>query len=247
MIEVTNLTKTYGKGHNLFVALSDVSFTIPDGKTAAIIGKSGSGKSTLLHLLGGLDHATNGHIVINGQDLTTMKRKAMDHFRAEQLGFVFQSFFVEANQTCYQNVALPLEITQVPLRSRRALVEAALEKVDLTDKITAKAGSLSGGQKQRLALARAIVNKPSLILADEPTGNLDSITGERIVDLLFEQQRQQDSALIIVTHDADLAARCDMQIRIRDGKIEEVIGSQVRPAVNQPVLSPKRIARNRKA
>ncbi len=228
MIEVVHVTKTYGKGQNLFTALDDVSFTIPEGKTAAIMGKSGSGKSTLLHLLGGLDHATSGNIIVNGQDLTKLKRKAMDRFRAQELGFVFQSFFVEAVQTCYQNVALPLEINEVPYKQRRPLVRRALKEVDLEEKINVKAGNLSGGQKQRLALARAIVNKPGLLLADEPTGNLDSATGELIIQLLFKLQRQQGSALIIVTHDADLAARCDMQINIKDGRIQNTAQPQLR-------------------
>jgi putative ABC transport system ATP-binding protein len=229
MIRVRDLTKTYGKKSTLFTALDDVSFEIPDGKTAAIIGKSGSGKSTLLHLLGGLDRATSGSIEIGDQDLTKLKGKGMDKFRARQLGFVFQSFFVEAGQTCYQNVALPLEISEVSLLTRRKLVKAALAQVDLSDKINVKAGNLSGGQKQRLAIARAIVNKPSLLLADEPTGNLDSVTGDLIIKLLFDLQKKQGSALIIVTHDADLAARCDMQISIKDGRIETQMNSLPKP------------------
>ena len=221
MIEVQQLSKTFGKGDSAFTALDNVSFTIPDGKTAAIVGKSGSGKSTLLHMLGGLERPTSGSIVINGHDLTTFKSKAMDKFRATELGFVFQSFFVEANQSCYQNIDLPLEISEIPLRARRARVEAALEAVELSDKLKVKAANLSGGQKQRLAIARAIVNKPSLILADEPTGNLDSVTGDKIMDLLFNLHAQQGSDLIIVTHDHDLAARCDMQIYIHDGQVIE--------------------------
>jgi putative ABC transport system ATP-binding protein len=219
MIEVWGVSKVYGKKQSAFSALKDVSFTIPDGKTAAIIGKSGSGKSTLMHLLGGLDHASGGAIVINNQDLTRLKRKAMDRFRAKELGFVFQSFFVEGAATCYQNVSLPLEINKVPKRKRRALIEKALAQVELTDKSNEKARNLSGGQKQRLALARAIVNGPHLILADEPTGNLDSATGETIIQLLFSLHRDLGSALVIVTHDHELAARCDMQISLKDGEI----------------------------
>lgn len=221
MIEVSQLSKIFGKGDSAFTALSDVSFKIPDGKTAAIVGKSGSGKSTLLHLLGGLERVTSGKIIINQQELTSMKGKSMDRFRAQELGFVFQSFFVEANQSCYQNVALPLEISEVSLGERRAKVEAALAAVELSDKLKVKAANLSGGQKQRLAIARAIVNQPSLILADEPTGNLDSATGEKIMDLLFDLHKKQGSDLVIVTHDHDLAARCDLQIHIKDGKVAE--------------------------
>lgn len=222
MISVTGVGRTYGKKQNSFAALQDVSFSVPDATSLAIVGKSGSGKSTLMHLLGGLDTATHGEIIINGQNLSNLKAKAMDNFRARSLGFVFQSFFIEANQNCYQNVALPLEINNVPLSKRRALIEEALKQVDLLSKINEKAGNLSGGQKQRLALARAIVNKPQLILADEPTGNLDSATGDKITQLLFDTQRATNSTLIIVTHDQELAERCDMQINLRDGKIVNI-------------------------
>lgn len=229
MIQVEHLTKTYGKGQNVFAALDDVSFTIPDGKTAAIVGKSGSGKSTLLQLLGGLDRPTSGTISVNGEEITRLKGKALDRFRAQKLGFVFQAFFVEATQSCYQNVALPLEISNLSRSQRREKILAALEKVDLAEKINVQASKLSGGQKQRLAIARAIVTGPSLILADEPTGNLDSATGDRVVDLLFDLHREQGSTLVIVTHDTDLAARCDVQINIKDGKIASISGQKAAP------------------
>jgi putative ABC transport system ATP-binding protein len=223
MIEVKGLRKVYGKKDSTFEALKGVSFTIPDGATAAIVGKSGSGKSTLMHIMGGLDRPTEGEVVINDQSLGAMKRKQIDHFRAHELGFVFQSFFVEGNQTCYQNVALPLEINQTGIRGRKKLVEAALARVELSDKLKSHARNLSGGQKQRLAIARAIVNHPALIMADEPTGNLDSETGDKIIELLFGLNKKEGSTLIIVTHDADLAARCDMQISIKDGMVVDII------------------------
>jgi putative ABC transport system ATP-binding protein len=222
MIEVKNVRKVYGKKSSAFEALKGVSLKIPNGATVAIIGKSGSGKSTLMHIMGGLDRPTEGEVIVNGQSLGRMKRKQVDHFRANDLGFVFQSFFVEANQTCYQNVALPLEISETGLRNRRKLIESALEKVELSDKLNAKAKNLSGGQKQRLAIARAIVNNPTLLFADEPTGNLDSATGDKIIDLLFSLNKQNKSTLVVVTHDHDLAARCDMQIAIKDGEIVTV-------------------------
>lgn len=222
MIEVKNVRKIYGKKDSAFEALKGVSFTVPDGATVAIIGKSGSGKSTLMHIMGGLDHPTEGEVVVNGQSIGHMKRKQIDRFRSHDLGFVFQSFFVEANQTCYQNVALPLEISETGLRTRKQLIETALERVELLDKMKNKARNLSGGQKQRLAIARAIVNSPKLILADEPTGNLDSETGEKIIELLFALNQEQGSTLVVVTHDIDLAARCDIQILIKDGKIVAV-------------------------
>ena len=222
MIEIKDVHKVYGKKENTFVALNGVSFAIPTGATAAIIGKSGSGKSTLMHIMGGLDHPTEGEIAVDGKVLSAMKRKEIDHFRAHDLGFVFQSFFVEGNQTCYQNVALPLEINKTALSARKARIEEALQKVELGDKINNKARNLSGGQKQRLAIARAIVNKPKLLLADEPTGNLDSATGENVIKLLFDLNKTMGSTLVIVTHDPDLAARCDMQISVKDGEIVSV-------------------------
>jgi putative ABC transport system ATP-binding protein len=219
MINVEQVSKRYGKKANEFTALDAVSFEIPEGVTAAIIGKSGSGKSTLMHLIGGLDHATEGKVIINSKSIADLSDKAIDRFRGHDLGFVFQSFFIEPNTTCYQNVALPLEINDIPLLQRRKLVEDALEQVGLLDKINGKAGNLSGGQKQRLAIARAVVHKPKLILADEPTGNLDSTTGEQIIKLLFDLNKNTGTTLVIVTHDHELAARCQMQIELKDGRL----------------------------
>jgi putative ABC transport system ATP-binding protein len=224
MIELRGVSKVYGKKDSAFTALDDVSFAIPDKQTVAIVGKSGSGKSTLMHIIGGLDRPSSGEVLINGKSLASLKRKQMDIFRAQDLGFVFQSFFVEGNQTCYQNVSLPLEITEVPLRKRRAMIESALERVELLNKSGAKAKNLSGGQKQRLAIARAIVGKPKLIMADEPTGNLDSTTGDKVIELLFDLSKSLGSTLIIVTHDADLAARCTIQITMKDGRVQAVSG-----------------------
>lgn len=185
MIEVKSLTKTYGKKQNIFTALDDVSFTIPDGASVAIIGKSGSGKSTLMHTMSGLDKPQHGEVNVDGEDILKLKKKAVDHFRATQMSFIFQSFFVQANESCFDNVGLPLEIAGTAPRERRQRIIDALEAVELSDKIKSKAKNLSGGQKQRLAIARAIVNKPKILFADEPTGNLDSTTGDIIEDLLF--------------------------------------------------------------
>lgn len=221
-IEVRNVTKTYGKKQTKFTALEDVSFSIPDGATVAIVGKSGSGKSTLMHAMSGLDRPEVGEVVIDGEDILRLKAKQVDRFRAKKIGFIFQAFFVQANDSCYQNVVLPLEIAKVPRVERRVLVEAALKEVELTDKITSKARNLSGGQRQRLAIARAIVNRPSIIFADEPTGNLDSVTGETIEDLLFSLNKSLGTTLVIVTHDEQLAGRCQYQLHVKDGRVSEL-------------------------
>ncbi len=230
MIKVQGVTKSYGKKQSTFVALDDVSFEVPAGATVAIVGKSGSGKSTLMHAMSGLDQPEKGQIIVDGVDILKLKNRAVDRFRSESIGFIFQAFFVQANETCYQNVVLPLEIAKLPHAQRRQRVESALERVEILDKIDSKAGNLSGGQKQRLAIARAIVTKPKIIFADEPTGNLDSTTGERVEELLFSLNRQEGTILIIVTHDHQLAARCDQQIHIKDGKIEKIVTSAKKKA-----------------
>lgn len=223
MIKVIDITKTYGKGESLFTALYKVSTEIPAGASVAIIGKSGSGKSTLMHIMSGLDHPSDGEVIVNGKNLVGLKAKQIDAFRAKEMSFIFQAFFIEANQTCYQNVLLPLEIAKVGRRDRRKHVLEALRAVDLEDKVDSMAGDLSGGQKQRLAIARAIVNNPSLLFADEPTGNLDSATGDIIIDLLFELNKERNITLVIVTHDLELAKRTDMQIYLKDGEIEKTV------------------------
>lgn len=222
MIELKNITKTYGKKDNLFTALEDVSFDIQPGTSVAIVGKSGSGKSTLMHAMSGLDRPQQGEVLVNGVDILRLRPKATDAFRAREMGFVFQSFFIEAGETCYDNVSLSLEMAKVPRSERRERIETALKAVDLGDKIKEKAGNLSGGQKQRLAIARAIVGRPKILFADEPTGNLDTATSKIVEDLLFNYQKKQPATLILVTHDQDLAARCDVQVHIVDGKVTEI-------------------------
>jgi len=222
MIEVKHVTKTYGKKQNAFVALDNASFTIPDGASVAILGKSGSGKSTLMHAMSGLDRPETGEVIIDGQNILKLKSKQIDEFRSRQMSFIFQSFFVQANESCYDNVSLPLEIANVPIGKRRKKINEALVAVELLDKKASRARDLSGGQKQRLAVARAIVNDPKILFADEPTGNLDSVTGGVIEDLLFGYNKSRGVTLIIVTHDPDLARKCDIQIHIKDGKIESI-------------------------
>ena len=220
MIELKNVTKIYGKKKNQFVALNDVSLRIPTGVSVAILGKSGSGKSTLMHAISGLDRPQQGQVIIDGQDILKLKQKQVDEFRARKIGFIFQSFFVQGNESVADNVSLPLEIMKMPRGLRESKINEALKAVDLYEKRKNRAKDLSGGQKQRLAIARAIVGSPQIIFADEPTGNLDSETGAKVEELLFNYNKQEGTTLIIVTHDVDLAKKCDYQILIKDGKIK---------------------------
>lgn len=222
MIEVKNVTKSYGKKKQTFLALKNVSFSIPEGASVAIVGKSGSGKSTLMHAMSGLDRPQKGSITIDGENILKFKEKEIDTFRSEKIGFIFQSFYIQGNENCFDNVSLPLEIAGIPRSKRKKLVEKALEQVDLSEKIKQRAKNLSGGQKQRLAVARAIAVEPKILFADEPTGNLDSVTGEKIEQLLFGYNKQKNVTLIIVTHDEELAQKCDMRIYVKDGEVVKI-------------------------
>ena len=218
MIEVKNVTKIYNK-KNAFTALDNINLTIPSNTSVAILGKSGSGKSTLMHVISGLDKPQKGQVLVDGEDILRLKPRATDRFRASKMALIFQRFFVEGGESCYNNVSLSLETAGVPVRKRKKLIEQALQSVDLGDKIKSRAKDLSGGQKQRLAIARAIVGEPEILFADEPTGNLDSVTSKVIEDLLFNYQKKNRATLIIVTHDEELASRCNTVINIKDGKI----------------------------
>ena len=218
MIEVKNVTKIYNK-KNTFTALDNINLTIPSNTSVAILGKSGSGKSTLMHAISGLDKPQKGQVLVDGEDILRLKPRATDRFRASKMAFIFQSFFVEGGESCYNNVSLSLETAGVPVRKRKKLIEQALQSVDWGEKIKSRAKDLSGGQKQRLAIARAIVGEPEILFADEPTGNLDSVTSKVIEDLLFDYQKKNRATLIIVTHDEELASRCNTVINIKDGKI----------------------------
>ena len=220
MIEVKNITKIYGKKKNAFTALDRVSLNIEEGSSVAILGKSGSGKSTLMHAISGLDKPQKGRVLIDGEDILRLRPRATDRFRAQKMGFIFQSFFVEGGESCYDNVSLALETAGVARIGRKKRIIEALKAVDLGDKIRSRAKDLSGGQKQRLAIARAIVGRPQILFADEPTGNLDSATSKVIEDLLFNYCKENNATLIIVTHDEDLAQKCQRVIHIKDGKIE---------------------------
>ena len=239
MLEVKAVSRIYGKKEARFRALDNISFEVPEGSVIAIIGKSGSGKSTLMHLMSGLDSADDGKIMFHGKNIQGMKRKEAEKFRATEMGFIFQSFFIEPNQSVYQNVMLPLEIGRVKLSARKKMVLSALESVELLDKVKARARDLSGGQKQRLAIARAIVHKPKLIFADEPTGNLDSQTGERVIRLLFELNKTLGSTLVIVTHDSELANRCQVKIELHDGKVRAITKPSHSAHPTEPTHKPK--------
>lgn len=219
IIEAKNLTKTYGKKSAAFTALKSVDLQIEEGETLAIVGKSGSGKSTLMHLLALLDAPSSGVVKIDGIAASRLKGRKLNKLRNQRFGFVFQQFFMNANDTVLENVMLPLKIAKIGRFKRKKLALEALKTVGLEDKAKNKATDLSGGQKQRVCIARAIVNNPKIIFADEPTGNLDSGTGDKITDLLFDLAKKQGVTLIIVTHDEDLAKLCGRIIRLSDGVI----------------------------
>ena len=213
-----HVVRAYGKGENRFVALDDVSLDIKQGESVAIIGKSGSGKSTLMHLLALLDNPTAGSIAVSGQDSGSMKARQLNKLRNREFGFVFQQFFLNGNASVLENVILPLKIAGIGSRERKRRGLEALKQVELDDKAKNKANDLSGGQKQRVVIARALVNNPNIIFADEPTGNLDSVTGKLVEDMLFSLNKKKNITLIVVTHDHDLAKRCDRALHIKDGK-----------------------------
>lgn len=217
IIQAVDVCKSYGRGQTRFDALKGVSFTIDEGESIAILGKSGSGKSTLMHILALLDAPTSGSLALESQDTRSLKGRRLNRTRNKTFGFVFQQFFLVPNASVLDNVTLPLKIAGVGAAERKRRGMAALEQLELADKAKNKAVNLSGGQKQRVVIARALVNNPRIIFADEPTGNLDSKTGAVVEDILFDLNREHGITLIVVTHDEDLAARCDRQLRIRDG------------------------------
>ncbi len=219
VIEAKNIKKSYGKNETKFDALKGVDLKVEKGESVAIIGKSGSGKSTFMHILALLDQPTSGDIYLNGKNVTSIRKKVLNKKRNEEFGFVFQQFFMNAKDTVLNNVLLPLKIGGISGSKRKKMALDALKAVGLEDKIQNKANNLSGGQKQRVCIARALVNNPQIIFADEPTGNLDSATGKKIEELLFDLNKNKGITLIIVTHDPDLAARCDRQVHVRDGLI----------------------------
>jgi putative ABC transport system ATP-binding protein len=220
MIEVTNLTKQFASGEYTVRALRDVNMTVPEGMFAAVIGKSGSGKSTLLALLGALDRPTSGSIKVGDVDIAKLSDRRLTKYRRDSIGFVFQQYNLVPNLSALENVMLPMEFAGVPKTKRRTRSQDLLKQVGLDEhKQQRKPSRLSGGEQQRVAIARALANKPMLILADEPTGNLDDQTGKSIFDLLHKLSRTQKTTIIAVTHDLSIAGKTDKTFQIADGKL----------------------------
>jgi len=217
MISISNLTKTVRSGTEDLTILSDVSLEIPDGQFVALTGASGSGKSTLLGLLAGLDSPSSGSITIDGDEITTMSEDGLATLRSSKIGFIFQSFHLIPSLTAYENVLIPMEIAGARDAHERA--KELLDEVGLANRGHHYPTELSGGEQQRVAIARAFANRPKILLADEPTGNLDSKNGRHIFELMTALQQGNNVTLVLVTHDQELAAKAERQIILKDGKV----------------------------
>jgi putative ABC transport system ATP-binding protein len=217
MIELHGVSKTVPSGETMLTILHPLDLRIEAGTVAAIVGPSGSGKSTVLGLLAGLDNPSTGRIVIDGADITTMSEDDLARFRGRRIGFVFQFFHLLPSLTAYENVRVPLEIAGKPDPGARA--DALLSEVGLGPRRHHYPSQLSGGEQQRVAIARALANDPAILLADEPTGNLDSGTGHQVIDLLLDVNRHRKTTVVLVTHDPELASRADVTIALRDGRV----------------------------
>jgi len=218
ILKLDHITKRYASGPNIFYALKEVCLEINKGDFMAITGPSGSGKSTLMHIIGLLDRPTSGKVILEGQDISSQNEANLARLRNETLGFVFQQFNLLAKTSSLENVTLPLLYSDTPQADREQIGLKMLNKVDLSDKLKNTPAQLSGGEQQRVAIARALVNDPKIILADEPTGNLDSKTGKSIMKL-FKDLHAEGRTVVFVTHDVDLAKLADKVIVIKDGKI----------------------------
>jgi len=218
VLEVKDLCKIYNLGKVNITAVHDINITVNKGDFVAVTGKSGSGKSTLMHMLGLLDTPSEGEIILNGRNTKGMNEKELAITRNQEIGFVFQSFNLLQRTTVLENVILPLIYSGVPKSNHEKMALEGIERVGLSHRITNKSNELSGGEKQRVAIARALVNNPALILADEPTGNLDSKTGDEIIEMLMDLNKK-GSTIVLVTHDDDLAKIAKRQIVLRDGGI----------------------------
>jgi putative ABC transport system ATP-binding protein len=238
LIETRDLWKTYVMGEEEIHALRGVSIAIERGEYVAIMGPSGSGKSTLMNLIGCLDTPTKGSYLLNEKEVASMNDDELARIRNEEIGFVFQTFNLLPRATALHNVELPLVYAGVPSKARQEQARAALEKVELTSRASHRPNELSGGQRQRVAIARALVNNPSILLADEPTGNLDSKTGNEIMGV-FARLHQGGNTIVLVTHEADIAAYAHRVISIRDGQVEKDVGqSPVTPVLSVAATVP---------
>ena len=219
ILRTQDLTKYYGEEPILVKALDGVTLEIEEGTFTAIVGTSGSGKSTLLHMLGGLDVPTGGSVEVDGQELGTMDRGELTVFRRRKIGFIFQNYNLLPNLTVYDNIVLPVELDG--RRVDREYLKSIVKVLGIQEKLKQKPNKLSGGQQQRVAIARALIAKPAIILADEPTGNLDSHTSQEVIGLLKETSRNFEQTIVMITHDEAIAQVADCTIRIEDGKIVE--------------------------
>ncbi|MCH5317341.1 MAG: ABC transporter ATP-binding protein [Eubacterium sp.] len=217
ILRVKNLTKTYGKGETMVRALDDVSFSVPKGQFVAIVGPSGSGKSTLLHILGGVDKATSGSVFIEGTDISTLNETTLAIFRRRQIGLIYQFYNLIPILTVEENMTLPLLLDGQKVNKNK--LDSLVETLGLQNRVKHLPNELSGGQQQRVSIGRALMNNPALVLADEPTGNLDSKNSREIVDLLRAINKENNQTIIIITHDEKIALGADRIIAIEDGKI----------------------------
>ena len=222
LIHLRGLTRSYTVGKTVVTALSEVDLAVPRGEFTALVGPSGSGKSTLLNLIGGLDRPSRGEISVDSLSLGSATEEELVRHRRQRVGFIFQSFNLLPTLTALENVESPMVLAEIPRGERRARATSLLESVGLAQRIRHKPNEMSGGEKQRVAIARALANRPALLLADEPTGNLDSKTGAAVLDLLCGLVRKNGLTLVMVTHDLEVASRADRIIHLRDGSIQNI-------------------------
>lgn len=225
VIETNNLQKHYQVGENSVHAVDGVDLTVREGEFVCISGRSGSGKSTLLSLLAGLESPTDGEVKLLGEHLERMNEKERGRFRREHIGFIFQAYNLLPQFNSWENVAIPLEIRGIPLQERKAKAMEALEMVGLLDHAEHRPTELSGGQQQRISIARAIITRPGIVFADEPTGNLDSRTGTEVMKLLTDLFRRWGTTFLVVSHDEEMHRYTDREVRLKDGKIDKILVS----------------------